>query len=83
MKLNKIISICLFVFSVNALSQSFGDYEPIPPQEPRKPGLSDAELKTIEEQWPTLYGGRPIKAGELRPSVYIGNCTATVKPAVF
>lgn len=27
---------------------------------------------------PDLYGGRPVKDGELRPSVYIGNCTATI-----
>jgi hypothetical protein len=27
---------------------------------------------------PDLYGGRPIRPGELLPSVYIGNCTATV-----
>jgi len=27
---------------------------------------------------PDLYGGRPVRDGELKPSVYIGNCTATI-----
>lgn len=34
-------------------------------------------LKVYAES-PDLYGGRPITAGELPVSVYIGNCTATI-----
>ena len=35
-------------------------------------------MASLLEPAPVLYGGRPIKTGELTPSVYIGNCTATV-----
>lgn len=36
-------------------------------------------IKDGEEKLdPMLYGGRPIKENELRPSVNIGNCTGTV-----
>lgn len=39
---------------------------------------TEAEKLMLERIVPTLYGGRRINQGELRPSVYIGNCTATV-----
>lgn len=40
--------------------------------------FTDAERRRYAEIGPQLYGGRPIRDQELRPSVYIGNCTATI-----
>lgn len=40
--------------------------------------LTEAEIALAEAKEPTLYGGRRIRDGELKPSVYIGNCTATI-----
>lgn len=44
--------------------------------------LTSQEIR-IAKVWekklrPDLYGGRPVKPGELPVSVYLGNCTATV-----
>lgn len=36
------------------------------------------EMALMEKLKPTLFGGRPIKAGEIPVSVWISNCTATV-----
>lgn len=46
------------------------------PQMPQAVEWSEDELKLMAD--PGLFGGRPVKDGELKPSVYIGNCTATV-----
>lgn len=51
--------------------------EPLPlPQMPESIDWTKPELQTMQN--PDLYGGRPIRSGELKPSVYIGNCTATI-----
>lgn len=41
------------------------------------------EMRDIEKEYdaqivPRLYGGRAVNDGEIMPSVYIGNCTATI-----
>jgi hypothetical protein len=72
--MNRLLAVLAFLFSSVAFSQN-----PIPlPQVPDSQirPWSEAELKIIDS--PDLYGGRPIREGELKPSVYIGNCTATV-----
>lgn len=40
--------------------------------------LTEEEIAFIEAVKPKLFGGRPIKQNELRPSMNIGNCTGTV-----
>lgn len=69
---NSVVLILLLVgFSDLALSQD--------EMYRRMPNLIPTELeREIIEQAPQLFGGRPVEQGELKPSVYIGNCTATI-----
>lgn len=48
------------------------------PQVRKAKPISETEKRINREMSGNLHGGRPIKPGELRPSVYIGNCTATI-----
>lgn len=71
-----------FIYSIFLLIFSGFSYgEMIPPEDMRREQLvelSREETNIIKNLKPKLYGGRKIKDGELRPSVYIGNCTATI-----
>lgn len=72
MKANKSLSLIAFSCSlILAFFVVYSIYNEVPAYDNVQP------LSSLENQ-STLFGGRPIKQGELKPSVYIGNCTATI-----
>lgn len=70
--LSKIFSWVIFVTGVGILTASI-----LVPNKTKETFVK-AMQSIAESITPTLYGGRPIRTGELKPSVYINNCTATV-----
>jgi len=50
----------------------------VQPLKPLTPEMKEIERDFDAEIVPRLYGGHPVAEGELSPSVYIGNCTATI-----
>lgn len=73
--MNLIISFLALIFSSLILADMTPAEEMFYRQDVQ---LTSAELGLLRQIEPKLYGGRRIKDGELRPSVYIGNCTATI-----